>query len=193
MTKELKAVALDELKPYENNPRVNDNAVGAVAESIKQCEYVAPIIVDEDMVILAGHTRLKALQELGRDTAEVMIVSGLSEAQKRKYRLLDNKTNELAMWDFDKLDIELADLDFESFDFGFAEYNDEGYGTDFTLDDSERSDICQITFYLHEEQKGLIEYAMSLVEDEVHETFGNQSKAGNELYEVVRQWAEQRR
>ena len=84
-------------------------------------------------------------------------------------------------------------MDFNGFDFGFDYDLDEGYGTDFELEDGERSDICQITFYLHEEQKGLIEYAMSLVEDEVFETFGNQSKAGNELYEVVRQWAEQRK
>lgn len=193
MDKTLKTVSINELIPYENNPRLNDNAVDAVAESIKQCEYIAPIIVDEDMVILAGHTRTKALEKLGADTVEVMQVSGLSEAQKRKYRLLDNKTNELAMWDFDKLDLELADLDFDDFDFGFDIEVDEGYGTDFELPDGEKSDMCQITFYLHEEQKGLIEYAMSLVEDEVHETFGNQNKHGNEIYEVVRQWAEQRK
>lgn len=125
MDKTLKTVSINELIPYENNPRLNDQAVDAVAESIKQCEYIAPIIVDEDMVILAGHTRTKALEKLGADTVEVMQVSGLSEAQKRKYRLLDNKTNELAMWDFDKLDLELEDLDFGDFDFGFDVEIDE--------------------------------------------------------------------
>lgn len=119
MTKKLKTLKLSEVKPYENNPRINDSAVEAVKESIKQCEYIAPIIVDENNIILAGHTRAKAMQELGKDKVEVMQVSGLTEQQKRKYRLLDNKTNELAMWDFDKLDIELSDLDFEGFDFGF--------------------------------------------------------------------------
>ena len=119
MHKQLKTVRLAEIKPYENNPRHNDQAVDAVKESIRQCEYIAPIIVDEDMVILAGHTRHKALKSLGRKEAEVMIVSGLTEAQKKKYRLLDNKTNEFAEWDIDLLEVELEDIDFEGYDFGF--------------------------------------------------------------------------
>lgn len=119
MTKQLVRMRLADIVPYENNPRHNDNAVEAVKESIKQCEYIAPIIVDEDSVILAGHTRAKALAELGKTEADVMVVSGLTDEQKRKYRLLDNKTNELASWDIDLLEIELEDLDFEGFDFGF--------------------------------------------------------------------------
>ena len=98
------------------------------------------------------------------------------------------------MWDFNALAVELSDLDFDGFDFGFDELlDDEGYGTDFELPDGEKSDMCQITFYLHEEQAELIRYAMSIVENEVYETFGNKNKHGNELYEVVRQWAEQRK
>lgn len=103
---------LQEIIPYDRNPRKNEKAVNAVAESIRQCGYVAPIIVDEDMVILAGHTRYKALKELGRSKAEVVVKSGLTEEQKRKYRLLDNKTNELADWDFGLLAEELKGLDF---------------------------------------------------------------------------------
>lgn len=76
MTKELKTVKLKDIVPYENNPRHNDQAVDAVKESIKQCEYIAPIIVDEDMVILAGHTRHKALKALGKKEVEVLIVGG---------------------------------------------------------------------------------------------------------------------
>ena len=194
MTKQLKTVKLNDIVPYENNPRHNDQAVDAVKESIRQCEYIAPIIVDEDMVILAGHTRHKALKALGKKEAEVMIVTGLTNEQKRKYRLLDNKTNELAMWDFNALALETAELDFDGYDFGFdADIYDEDYGTDFELPDGEKADMCQITFYLHEEQAELIRYAMSIVENEVHETFGNKNKHGNELYEVVRQWAEQRK
>lgn len=112
--------SLSEIKPYENNPRRNDGAVTAVEESIKQCGYIAPIIVDEDGVILAGHTRYKALKNLGRTEAEVVVKTGLTEDQKRKYRLLDNKTSELAEWDFDLLAGELEGLDFDGFDFGFA-------------------------------------------------------------------------
>ena len=125
MTKELRTLRLTEIKPYSNNPRHNDSAVEAVKESIRQCNYIAPIIVDENGVILAGHTRYKALQALGKTEAEVMVVTGLTEAQKKKYRLLDNKTNELASWDIDLLEIELEGIDFEGFDFGFEIPTDE--------------------------------------------------------------------
>ena len=117
----LKTVPISSIKPYEHNPRRNDDAVDAVAESIRQCSYVAPIVVDENNVILAGHTRWKALQQLGRTTAQVCIADGLTEEQKRKYRILDNKTAEIAEWDDDLLRIELDGLDFEGFDFGLLE------------------------------------------------------------------------
>ena len=118
----MKTVPLAGIKPYERNPRRNDGAVDAVAESIRQCGYVAPIIVDENNVILAGHTRWKALQKLGHATAKVCIAEGLSEEQKRKYRILDNKTGEIAEWDEDLLSIELEGLDFDGFDFGLLTY-----------------------------------------------------------------------
>lgn len=106
----LKTIKLSDIKPYVNNPRKNDAAVDAVMESIKQCEYVAPIILDENNVILAGHTRYKALKELGYDEAECVIKEGLTEEQKKKYRLLDNKTNELAE-ELEGLDFGDLDLD----------------------------------------------------------------------------------
>lgn len=101
----LQCLGLWDIRPYENNPRNNDNAVEAVAESIRQCTYVQPIIVDERHVILAGHTRYKALQLLGYDSCECLIVEGLTEEQKRKFRYLDNKTGEAAEWDVAKHDI----------------------------------------------------------------------------------------
>lgn len=107
---------LSEIMPYENNARKNDKAVKDEAESIKQCGYIAPIIVDENNVILAGHTRYKALKKLGYKEVTVRKVTGLTEEQKRKYRLLDNKTNELAEWDFEKLKDEIDGLDFSEFD-----------------------------------------------------------------------------
>lgn len=109
---ELKTLKIEEIRPYERNARKNDNAVDAVAKSIEQCTYVAPIVVDENHVILAGHTRWKALKKLGRTECECIVKDGLTEEQKKKYRLLDNKTNELAEWDFDLLAEELEGLDF---------------------------------------------------------------------------------
>ena len=117
---EIAKLKLSKIKPYAKNPRKNDGAVDAVAESIRQCGYCAPIVVDEDYVILAGHTRYKALKKLGWAEAEVVVRDGLTDEQKRKYRLLDNKTAEIATWDFDLLDDELDGIfDIDMSDFGF--------------------------------------------------------------------------
>ena len=104
---------LSDIVPYENNPRKNDEAVNAVAESIRQCSYITPIIVDEEHVILAGHTRYKALVSLGIDEVQCLVCEGLSEEDKKKYRYLDNKTGEKATWDLLKLEKELEGLDLE--------------------------------------------------------------------------------
>lgn len=109
---ELQTLKIKDIHPYERNARKNDQAVDAVAKSIEQCSYVAPIVVDENHVILAGHTRWKALKKLGRTERECIVKDGLTDEQKKKYRLLDNKTNELADWDFDLLADELDGLDF---------------------------------------------------------------------------------
>ena len=110
---------LSELIPYANNPRKNDGAVDAVMESIKQCGYISPIVIDENNEVIAGHTCLKALKKMKIKTCKCVVMEGLTEEQKRKYRILDNKTSEFADWDLDLLNIELEGLDFEGFDFGF--------------------------------------------------------------------------
>ena len=127
---EIVKLKLTEITPYERNPRKNDAAVDDVAESIRQCGYKAKIIVDENNVIIAGHTRWKALQQLGYTEVEVQRETDMTEEQKRKYRLLDNKVGEKATWDFELLDWELEDLDFEGYDFGF-EFDED------TFDDAE--------------------------------------------------------
>ena len=117
--KEFIRLPLSEIRPYENNPRINDYAVKDVIESIKQCNDLDPIEIDENNIILSGHTRLKALQSLNYEEADCLRFTGLSEQQKRKYRLLANKTGEKALWDLELLPIELDGLDFEGYDFGF--------------------------------------------------------------------------
>lgn len=119
VNKVFKKMKLSELIPYENNPRINDDAVKDVVASIQQCENIDPIEIDENNVILSGHTRHKALKQLKYKETEVIQITGLTEEQKRKYRLLANKTGERAEWDLSKLEIELDGLDFEGFDFEF--------------------------------------------------------------------------
>jgi DNA modification methylase len=104
-------LALDTLIPYARNPRKNDGAVDKVAASIKEFGWRSPIVVDEEMVILAGHTRYKAAKKLGLAEAPVHIAEGLTDAQKKAYRIADNRVAEEAEWDYDFLKIELADLE----------------------------------------------------------------------------------
>ena len=117
--KEFIKIKTEDLIPYDNNPRHNEEAVPDVAESIRQCGDLDPIEVDENNVILSGHTRLLALQQQGFTETDVIRYTGLTEEQKTKYRLLANKTGEKATWDLEKLAEELDDLDFDGFDFGF--------------------------------------------------------------------------
>lgn len=186
---------IKDIKPYEKNPRKNDSAVDAVANSISQFGFKVPVVIDKDNVIVCGHTRYKAAKKLGLDKVPCVVADDLTDEQIKAYRLADNKVSELAEWDFNILGEELEGIfDIDMTDFGFDEaVTDEDYGTDFTLADGAKSEICQITFTFHEKQKELIEYAMSLVKDDITETFGNENKRGNQIYEVVRQWAELRK
>lgn len=115
---------VNELIPYANNPRKNDQAVGAVAESIKQFGFKVPIVIDKENVIVAGHTRLKAAKKLGIEKVPCIVADDLTEQQVKAFRLADNKVGELAEWDMELLDKEIAelkdaDLDFELEDLGF--------------------------------------------------------------------------
>lgn len=115
---------ITELKEYENNPRHNEEAVEAVAESIEQFGFKVPIIIDREGIIVAGHTRRKAAVKLGLDTVPCIIADDLTPEQIQAFRLADNKTAELADWDFEALEKELAELtafDVDMSLFGFDE------------------------------------------------------------------------
>lgn len=101
---------LSDIKPYEQNPRLNDDAVAAVARSIQEFGFRQPIVVDIDDVIVCGHTRFKAAQQLGLYKVPVHVARDLSAAQIKAYRIADNKTAELAEWNYDLLPIELSQL-----------------------------------------------------------------------------------
>lgn len=102
---------VDRVKPYDRNPRVNDSAVEAVARSISAYGFRQPIVVDEQGVILVGHTRYKAARRLGLDQVPVHVASGLSPEKARAYRIADNKLHELSAWDAELLGSELKELD----------------------------------------------------------------------------------
>lgn len=109
-----------DLIPYENNPRHNEDAVDAVAASISEFGFKVPIIIDKESVIVAGHTRLLAAIKLGLEKVPCIVADDLTEAQIRAFRLADNKTAELATWDFNKLDLEMQELEqFDMEQFGF--------------------------------------------------------------------------
>lgn len=112
---------LDEIKPYERNPRKNDEAVKYVAASIKEFGFKVPLVIDSDGVIVCGHTRYKAAQELGLPTVPCIMADDLTPEQIKAFRLADNKTAEIATWDDELLSGELADiLDIDMGDFGFG-------------------------------------------------------------------------
>ena len=111
---------IKEIKPYEKNPRKNDSAVDAVANSISQFGFRVPVVIDKDGVIVCGHTRYKAAKKLGLDKVPCVIADDLTEEQIKAYRLADNKVSELAEWDIDSLGEELDGIfDIDMSDFGF--------------------------------------------------------------------------
>ena len=121
---------IDDLIPYDNNPRNNDDAVPAVVASISEFGFKVPIIIDKDNVIVAGHTRLKAAKRLGLKQVPCIVADDLSEEQIKAFRLADNKVAELATWDLEKLELELSELDdFGMEDFGFI-IDNGGSGSD---------------------------------------------------------------
>ena len=142
---EIIEVKITELKPYENNPRNNDDAAAAVARSIKEFGFKVPVIIDKNNVIVAGHTRLKAAMLLKLESVPCIVADDLTDEQIKAFRLADNKVAELATWDFEALDKELKDLedmdlDFDMSDFGF-ESSEIGGGTEQIEEDEFDEDL----------------------------------------------------
>lgn len=113
-------IKIEELKPYKRNPRKNDQAVDAVAQSIREFGFKVPIVIDSDNEIVAGHTRLKAAIKLGMETVPCIVADDLTPEQIKAFRLADNKTSELAEWDLELLNIELEDIQLDMSLFGFT-------------------------------------------------------------------------
>jgi ParB-like chromosome segregation protein Spo0J len=116
---------LSDIRPYENNPRRNDDAVDAVAASIREFGFRQPIVIDEEGVIVVGHTRYKAALKLGLETVPVHVATGLTPAQLKAYRIADNQTARLSEFDNDKLAAELIELQAMDFDLDLTGFTPE--------------------------------------------------------------------
>lgn len=153
---------VNDLTPYENNPRINDEAVEYVKNSIKQFGFKVPIVIDKNNVIVAGHTRLKASLELNLEEVPCIIADDLSEEQIKAFRLADNKVAEKSMWDYSKLDEELdniLNIDMSMFDFNINTNDVEIERIDLSNKKFEKYEIiiaCQNEIELEEKYNKLV-------------------------------------
>lgn len=115
---------IDEIHPYANNPRFNDDAVKYVANSIKEFGFQNPMIIKSDGEIICGHTRYKAALELGLKEVPCIVADDLTDEQIKAFRIIDNKTNDMASWNDDLLGLEMKDLlgEFDMTDYGFGDF-----------------------------------------------------------------------
>ena len=175
MGEDMKIIDLkvDDLIPYEKNPRKNDEAVKYVVNSIKEFGFKVPIVVDSHMVVVCGHTRLKAVKKLGWDTVPCIIADDLTEEQIKAFRLADNKVSEQAEWEWDLLDGEINDiLNLDMGDFGFVfEENDEDATPKEKKNERLRTDEAYNLPYVDlERTEGF--YQMPIIEAETHKPNG---------------------
>lgn len=195
MKLEIEYVDIDSIKPYEKNAKLHpEEQIEQIKKSIEQFGMDDPIGIWKDEIV-EGHGRLIACKELGYKEVPIIRLDHLTNEERKAYTLAHNKLTMNSDFDFNILDAELADLNIDMSDFGFDKLDVDinEYGTDFELPDGEKSDMCTMSFSLHVKQKELIEWAINQVKNELKETFGNENKNGNAIYEVVRQWVEQKK
>ncbi len=175
--KEMKIIYknVDDIIPYENNPRHNDNAVDYVANSIKEFGFKVPIIIDKENVIVTGHTRLKAAEKLGLKQVPVILADDLTEDQIKAFRIADNKVAQFSTWDMEKLDLELEDITIDMSEFGFDDLN--------IVEDDEPIDETTDTHFNYKEQYGVI--VMCKSEEEQEAIFNKLTEEGYECKVVA--------
>lgn len=138
---------VDDVIPYEKNPRINDDAVAMVAKSIQEFGFKVPVIVDQDNILVAGHTRVKAAKLLGLESIPVIKADDLTPEKVKAFRLADNKVAEFADWDYGLLENELNEiLNIDMSDFGFEDLEEQLEGEDESLyTDKIETPIYEIT------------------------------------------------
>ena len=133
---------INEVIPYEKNPRINDNAVPAVMKSIEEFGFKVPIVIDKNGTIVTGHTRLKAAKKLGMKTVPCIVADDLTPEQIKAFRLADNKVAEAAEWDMELLAEELDGIvDIDMSDFNFGDITDSPSSEDVVEDDDENIEL----------------------------------------------------
>ena len=148
-------MAVKDLKPYEKNPRKNDEAVKYVAESIRRFGFNVPIVIDKDNTIVCGHTRWKASKQLKLKTVPCIMKDDLTDEQIRAYRLADNRVAEKAEWDLALLDTELAEI--ETIDMTLLGFDENGGAEPpQNLDDDTEKESIVITLNI----KSQVDYEM---------------------------------
>jgi len=137
----VKELPIDEIIPYENNPRINGNAVENVANSIKEFGFKNPIVLDENNIIIAGHTRLLAARKNGLLKVPCIIVNDLTEKQVKAFRIADNKTQEFSKWDMEILMQELLFLKESDYDIKITGFDDDFFKNNESLELEEIDEI----------------------------------------------------
>lgn len=192
-------ISIEKLTMYDKNAKKHEEKdISIIKESIEKFGFNDPVGVwGENNTIVEGHGRVLAAKELGIKTIPCIRLDYLSDEERRGYTLAHNKTAEFSQWDFNILDAEIAELnniDFEKLGFEVEKIDADDFTTDFKISDNEKSEYCQMTISLHNEQKKLIENVIKMINnDEITETFGNENKNGNAIYKVVKEWAEQKK
>ena len=188
---------ISEIHELENNPRIiKKDQFEKLKTSIKDNpDYfeARPCILSNRtgvLVVIAGNQRLRASRELGLTEIPTVLLEGLDEDREAEIIARDNVEN--GEWDYDILANEWEIEKLNDWGVETPWTKDEGFGTDFSLPDGEKGTMQTMSFTLSDEQAEFIKSQMALVED-TPETFGNTNKHGNQLYEIVKQWAEQRK
>lgn len=192
---------LSELLPADYNPRKDlqpgDEEWQNIARSLAEFGYADPIIVNQDGTIIGGHQRAKVMQAMGQQEAEVVVVD-LEKSDEKALNIALNKIG--GQWDFDKLKEALGDIDTSSLDIKVTGFTDGevqlmlgGLGDD-EEEESAGPEISRITFTLSLDQFAAVQHAREIIRKKYKPadmvTYGNTNKVGNEIFMVVREWAD---
>lgn len=191
MTASIIMLPLAEIIPCERNPRFNDASVDAVANSIRDFGFRAPIILDKKKTIIAGHTRYKAALKLGLEEVPVIIADDLTKKQADAYRIADNSAGSKSLWDMDLLGDQVKAIEYDLSQYGL-EYQEEGPDTEEDIDlatESGERHGGTIRFNLTEPQVDIIKQALDTVTGQGYE-YGNMNSNGNKLTEICQKFKE---